>query len=122
MNHTTEKTNLRRLGAEYEEKAAACLEKAGYRILEHNFRAPRGEIDLVAEEGGYLVFIEVKYRSSNRSGFSAEAVGPAKQKRILAAALYYLAVHRLPESTPVRFDVVAIDGGRVRLIRNAFGS
>ena len=112
--------NRRQIGAAYEEKAARFLEERGYRILARNFRTRFAEIDLVAEADGYLVFIEVKYRSGRGSGLSTEAVTAEKQRRIRSAALAYLALQRIPDGTPVRFDVVGFDGGRASLIRDAF--
>lgn len=112
--------NKREEGSRYEAKAERYLLKHGFRILERNFRCRSAEVDLVAAEGKYLVFVEVKQRSSARYGAGAEAVNAVKQRRICRAARYYLYVHRMPENTPVRFDVVSIDAGRIRLIRGAF--
>lgn len=92
----------------------------GYVILEKNYRCRTGEIDLIAKEGGYLVFIEVKFRSSAKSGDPAEAVDVKKIRRITGAARYYLLTHGYGEATPCRFDVVAILCGEVRLIKDAF--
>ena len=80
----------KRTGLYYETQAAVFLEKQGYQILERNFRCPAGEIDLIAKEGGYLCFVEVKYRSERETGTPEEAVDAKKQKRISRAALYYL--------------------------------
>lgn len=110
--------NKRKTGTVYEEKAAAYLKDRGYRILEKNYRCPLGEIDLIAEEDGYLVFIEVKYRRTSRLGTGEEAVNVKKQRRILNAARWYL-MERGREC-PCRFDVVAIQGEKVTLIQNAF--
>ena len=71
-------------------QAAAYLKKKGYRILEANFRCRFGEIDLIARDGAYLVFIEVKYRSSLKDGDSLEAVNRRKQRKIIRVAEYYL--------------------------------
>ena len=65
------------------------LKKKGYRILEANFRCRFGEIDLIARDGAYLVFIEVKYRSSLKDGDSLEAVNRRKQRKIIRVAEYY---------------------------------
>ena len=62
-------------------QAAAYLKKKGYRILEANFRCRFGEIDLIARDGAYLVFIEVKYRSSLKDGDSLEAVNREKTEK-----------------------------------------
>ena len=65
--------NTRKTGARYELLAAVHLEKCGYHIIEKNYRCRIGEIDLVACDGAYLVFVEVKYRSQNRAGYSLDA-------------------------------------------------
>lgn len=96
------------------------MEEQGYRVLEKNYRCPGGEIDLIARDGDYLVFAEVKYRSSQARGWPEEAVNPEKQQRIRRAARFYLYRNHYGEDTPCRFDVVGILGERVRLIRNAF--
>lgn len=119
-NHD-ERRNKRSLGSEKERIAAEYLKEQGYCILEMNFRCRQGEIDLIARDGRYLVFIEVKYRTDGRAGAPEEAVSRAKQRTILQVAKYYLYRHRLPESTPCRFDVVGITGEKIRLIRDAFG-
>ena len=63
---TEEKRSSRQVGRHYEKVAEKCLESQGYQILERNFSCRRGEIDLIAREGGYLVFVEVKYRKTTR--------------------------------------------------------
>ncbi|MCI8585500.1 MAG: YraN family protein [Lachnospiraceae bacterium] len=112
--------NKRKTGARYEEQAACFLEARGYRILERNFYCRQGEIDLVAEESGYLVFIEVKYRKSFRIGYPSEAVDGYKQRKLSRAAAYYCHKNRIPETRACRFDVVSILGEQVELIQNAF--
>lgn len=112
--------NRRRIGAAYEEKAAEYLCSKGYRILERNFRCRLGEIDLIAEDCGVLVFLEVKYRKSSRYGSPAEAVTPVKQKTICRVADFYRMSRRVPESKSCRFDVVAILGEQVQIYKDAF--
>lgn len=112
--------NKRMVGGEAEQMVGRYLTERGYRILAYNFRSRRAECDIVASEGGYLVFIEVKYRSSLREGDPAEAVDARKQRRISEAAMYYLAKHGLSDETPVRFDVAAVEGRSIRIIKNAF--
>lgn len=116
----TGKASRRAVGASYEEQAARYLEKQGYRILERNFFSRYGEIDLIAKDGDTLVFIEVKYRSSIAAGDPAEAVTEKKQGRIRKTAQYYLCRHRISEDIPCRFDVAAVLGSQIRLIKNAF--
>lgn len=112
--------NRRRIGAEAEQQIRQYLMEHEYIILEMNYRCRQGEVDIIARHGQYYVFIEVKYRSSDRYGMPEEAVGISKQRRISRAALYYLYSHQLPETTPVRFDVAAIYEKNVHYIQNAF--
>ena len=112
--------NKRQTGSEYEGLAAKWLEGHGYQIVERNYRCRQGEIDLIAEKDGYLVFVEVKYRRSSEAGDPAEAVDARKQARILRTARYYMTRYHISEGTPCRFDVVAVLGSNVRLIRDAF--
>ena len=112
--------NKRSLGTAWEEQAAEFLKREGCEILERNFRGTRGEIDLIVRDGRYLVFVEVKYRKNADSGFPEEAVDYRKQRIISRVAQEYLLKKRLSESTPCRFDVVAICGERVCHIKNAF--
>ena len=116
------KENQREKGAYWEQKAGAYLESIGYEILEYNYRCRMGEIDIVARQGGYLVFVEVKYRRDGQTGDPLEAVDRAKQRRISRTAQYYCLTHGYGETTPCRFDVAAVLGtdGEVRLVRNAF--
>lgn len=113
------KYNQRALGAFYEKKAGEYLEKCGYQILEYNFRCRMGEIDLIARDGEYLVFCEVKYRNGKGTGHAAEAVDQKKQKVITKCAEYYLVTHRFT-GVPCRFDVVSMEGKQIELIKNAF--
>lgn len=112
--------NKRKVGAAFEQTAAAYLEKQGYRILESNFRCRLGEIDLVAKDGEYLVFVEVKYRANESMGTPFAAVNGKKQATIRRVTQVYLMAHHLPEDLPCRFDVVGITGTEISLIRDAF--
>ena len=112
--------NKREKGAQKEEQVCAYLLSNGVKIKERNFKCRQGEIDIIGYDEGFLVFFEVKYRSSLSMGSAAEAVGVAKQKRICRVADYYRMIHRYSDDTPIRFDVVAIDGENLRWIKNAF--
>jgi putative endonuclease len=108
-------------GQRAEDFCADLLRRAGLRILARNWRCRLGEIDLVAEDGGTLVFAEVRLRRDPRYGGAAESVTAAKRARILAAARLYLAGRG---AASCRFDVLLLDGlapARVQWIRNAFG-
>lgn len=112
--------NKRQTGSSYEDMAAAYLIEHGYEIIERNYRDRSGEIDIIARDESYLVFIEVKYRSDTKKGYPAESVGPGKQRHIRNTARYYLFSHHYGEGQPCRFDVVSILGQEIELIRNAF--
>ena len=112
--------NKRQTGAEWERQAAEYLAKCGVRIAELNFRCRQGEIDLIGYHQGYLVFVEVKYRSTAQKGHALEAVDYRKQCRICRAADYYRYTHKMGDNVSVRYDVVGIQGGEVHWIQNAF--
>ncbi|MGN0402696.1 MAG: YraN family protein [Acetatifactor sp.] len=112
--------NKRATGAIWEQKAAEYLEKQGMQIREKNFRNGQGEIDIIGVHEGYLVFAEVKYRRSRDMGSAVEAVDYRKQRQICKVADYYRYLHRLGENTPVRYDVIAIQGEEIHWIKNAF--
>jgi len=113
--------NNRAVGTQYEQMAAEYLVKQGYQILEKNFRCKQGEIDLIAKEENYLVFVEVKYRATKESGNPADAIDKKKQGRIYRTAEYYLYHCCYGQELSCRFDVVVILGEEITLIRNAFG-
>lgn len=113
-----------RLGAFGERVAAAHLEARGYAIRQRNFRSREGEIDIVAEKDGCLVFVEVRTRRGEAMGSAAESVTPAKQQRLRAAVQAYAQAHEgLPADQ--RIDVITVtlapDGRLVNLehIENA---
>ena len=105
-----------------EDEAARFLEERGLPVVARNVRAGGGEIDLVATEGRAVVFVEVKWRKDASRGAPAEAVTPAKRRRLLSAARAWLAENPAAGGRDVRFDVVAIDGGtgKTDWIRGAF--
>jgi len=104
-------------------EAEKCLCGKGMILLDANFRATSGEIDLVMQDGEYIVFVEVKYRQDLRYGLPREAVGHHKQRRIKRTALHYIARRRL-KNQDFRFDVVEIldtsSGIEINHIENAF--
>lgn len=112
--------NKRQTGSEYESKAAQYLRRQGLSIIERNYRSRRGEIDLIAKDGEYLVFAEVKYRRTDRKGTPEEAVDYRKQLKICRVADYYRMTHGVGEFTPVRYDVVACYEDEIIWYRNAF--
>lgn len=112
--------NKREIGACYEAKTAEYLKGLGYRILAMNYRCKIGEIDIVAQDKSYLVFVEVKYRIGNRYGSPLEAVDRKKQKIISRVAQYYCLTHGCALSLPCRFDVAAFEGENFIYMEHAF--
>lgn len=103
-----------------EDCAAKHLAQQGYTILERNFRLRIGEVDIIARDGEYLVFIEVKTRRSQQFGSPFEAVDIRKQQQIMQVASVYIR----GKDIPVRFDVVAVylhgQDVQVEILQNAF--
>ena len=114
------------LGRWGEALAAGMLERKGYVIRSRNWRCRLGELDLVAEKGGFLCFVEVKLRKSSSFGTAGEFVDRRKQQKLRAAAQLYLV--QAPTKLQPRFDVVEIEAPqgmdtkapKVRHIENAF--
>ena len=114
------------LGILGENLAAAALEARGYAILARRYRTRHGEIDIVAEDQGTIVFVEVKARETAEFGSAAEAMTRQKQRKVISMAVDYLARHHLTDR-PCRFDVVAIDDASgeapaITIYPAAFGS
>ncbi len=111
------------LGQRGEALACAALEARGYAILHRRYRTRHGELDIVAEEGGVLVFVEVRARGSGRFGHAAESVTGQKQQRVASMAESYLRLERAGERV-CRFDVVAVETEasppQVTVYRDAF--
>lgn len=111
-----------RLGEEGERAACEYLLCRGYAIRDVNWRSGKLELDIVAQKGTSLVFIEVKTRQNNQYGFPEEAVTPVKIRRIVYAAEAYIRMYNL--SLDVRFDVMSLirhpDGYEIEQIEDAF--
>ena len=113
--------NKRSVGTFYENLAARYLENQNVMILERNYRNKRGEIDLIGlDPDGWLICVEVKYRSSEYSGNPLAAVDERKQWIISKVAAGYLMTHYRSLDVKCRFDVVGIEGSEIRWIKNAF--
>ena len=111
-------------GKEAEVAAEHYLQQQGYRILGRNVRFPNGELDIVAQRDGTIVFVEVKARKSEEFGGASYAVTPQKQRRLIQLAAQYLARHQLSDC-PTRFDVMLYrcgvqQTGRMEHVVNAF--
>src|SRR5437667_8288049 len=98
----------RALGAEAERAAAAWLARRGITVVESNYTCRGGELDLVCDDRGTLVFVEVRARADARHGTPAETVGAIKRQRLVLAARHYLQRRRIEERA-CRFDVVCIE-------------
>ncbi|WP_347491584.1 YraN family protein [Desulfoscipio sp. XC116] len=113
----------RRLGIAGENIAAAYLQKKGLQVIERNFRCRLGEIDIIARQGKYLVFVEVRARSSASCGLPEESITAAKIKKLQRLAQAYMAIKSY-KNLDVRFDVVAVycagEKTTVTHIENAF--
>lgn len=112
---------MNRRGDPAEDLAAAFLERRGLKIVARNYRCRFGEIDLIAESGTALVFVEVRARKSEDFGGAAGSITAAKRRRLVAAARHYLAAGA--RNRPCRFDVVLMRGEppEIEWIADAFG-
>ena len=110
--------------ARAERLAQTYLRHQGLRILTCNFRCKGGEIDIIAQDGAAIVFVEVRLRSSMLYGGAAQSISPAKQRRILHAARFWRAgLGRPYANAPCRFDAVlfvGLDVSEPYWIRGAF--
>ena len=115
-----------RRGQDAESFACHYLEGQGLALIERNYRRRAGEIDLIMDDSGSLVFVEVRYRRQNRFGSGAESVDRRKQAKIVACARGYLQTRPEMATRPCRFDVVSISGddrdSSVEWIQDAFSS
>ncbi len=101
MNKRTTGTDKENLACRYLEENNAC-------ILDKNFRCRQGEIDIIAKDGRFLCFIEVKYRQNDKYGYAQEAVNRQKRQKICKVSKFYLYSKYKSYDLPVRYDVIAI--------------
>lgn len=112
------------LGRKGEDLAVQRLIEEGRRILQRNYRNPFGEIDIIAQDGAVLCFIEVRTRTQDWHGDPLESISPSKQRKMIRAAQGYLA-HAGCTDIDARFDVVAVTpqesgGYSIEILKNAF--
>lgn len=112
--------NKRFIGKKYELIASSYLKNNDYEIITTNFWTKIGEIDIIAENDGYLCFIEVKYRDKSGLTKGFEAVDKKKQKTIYKVAQIYMIDNKIDDNIKCRFDVISIDGDDIKLFKNAF--
>ena len=109
---------MRLKGFFWEKVSGIYLFLKGYSILRFNYRTRLGEIDIICKDRDTTVFVEVKYRKNDKFGSAEEFVTEGKRKKIIKAARQYISEKRLEGN--FRFDVVAINGFRIKHIKNAF--
>lgn len=112
--------NKRSLGSNYERLAEEYLKEHGVIIAARNFRTKQGEIDLIGYDGKYLVFFEVKYRTTGQFGNPEEAVTLKKQRTICRVANVYRFYQEIGENIPIRYDVITVLSEEILWYRNAF--
>lgn len=105
-------------GVAAEQLACEHLQASGLQLVERNYRLKLGEIDLIMRDAHTLVFVEVRYRKTQRYGGALQSIDPRKQARIIRCAQHYLQ-YRAPHAQ-ARFDVVAVEGDQLHWIPNAF--
>ena len=117
-----EKLSHKAMGYRGEEIAVEYLTAQGYRILARNWQSHHLEIDIIAEKGPFIVFFEVKQRSSLSFGAPEVFVDRQKQRRIITAANHFIQRYRIEKEA--RFDIIAIlttpEGNEIKQITNAF--
>lgn len=111
--------NTRAEGVTEEQTVCEYMKRRGMRILERNFICHGGEADIIARDGAYIVFTEVKSRNSDKYGMGAEAVTLTKRRRLIHTARCYLYMHRLTDAD-VRFDIAVVTRGEVEYLEGAF--
>ena len=123
-----ENTTAVSIGNIGEEAAVQALKKRGYKIIARNYRTKMGEIDIVAKDGEYTVFVEVRLRKSNAFGSPADTIDKRKQQKIIKAAQLYSVKNDI-YNTPMRFDAVLINADtdgeklvnkKIEIIKDAF--
>lgn len=126
--NSSDKNTAVSIGQKGEETAVKILKKQGYKIIERNFRTKMGEIDIIAMDGEYTCFVEVRLRKNNDYGSPADTIDARKRRRIMNTAKYYAQKKRIYDS-PMRFDAVLINADsfgeelsniNVEVIRDAF--
>lgn len=120
MSPNNERTRARNLGAAGESDAREFLQGKGLQLLDAGWRCRLGELDLVMRDGETLVFIEVRTRRAGSTVSAIESIGNQKQGRFVRAARAWLSRHPKESEMPARFDVIAIDGGELHWLRDAF--
>ena len=109
--------NTREIGSKYEDKSVEILIKNSYKVLERNYQNKYGEIDIIAQKDDEIVFIEVKYRKTNKFGYGYEAVGRKKLFKIVKLAQLYMQSKKY-EKYKMRFDCMSYLEDELDWIKN----
>lgn len=124
-SHTEQNMTARCIGQEKERLACKFLQQKGLHLIQSNYHCLWGEIDLIMEDNGCIVFTEVRFRKTTQYGPAEATVSPAKQRKLIKAAQCYLLHESEFDDIECRFDVVGIHGPdhqeQVIWIKNAFG-
>ena len=107
-------------GRSGEEAAAVFLEKKGMRILERNFRSRRGEVDIIAQDGQTIVFVEVKTWSAYGIDALEQGLDNKKQHKIIETTKYFISLHREYRYMAIRFDIIFISPDGITHLASAF--
>jgi len=122
------KTTSKQTGDAAEQAACTYLEKQGLKLLAQNYHGKFGELDLIMQHAGSIVFVEVRYRKKSRFGTPLESVTYQKQQKLIKTALYYLQQHPKWQNASARFDVIGITAetdatsNKIQWIQNAFNA
>lgn len=111
------------MGFAAEEQAKKYLTAQGLVWISSNYQCKVGEIDLIMKDKDYLVFIEVRARTSNQYGGGLTSITQHKRHKLIKTALFYMQTKKLLDKQACRFDVLSIDGSPAKItwIKNAFG-
>lgn len=111
---------MRAKGERAEQAALKYLRHQGLKLLEKNFKGNRFEIDLILQDGTEIVFVEVRSKAQDRFGTPEETIDSKKQERIYKGAQAWCQQQNLTDQYPIRFDVIALSGGEIHWIKDAF--
>ena len=120
MKKLLQNLTKRAIGDAKERVAEGFLRRQGALVVARNVSGPKGEIDLIVEHDGCLIFVETRYRKDQSFGGAAASVSAGKRRKIIATAQYFLQQHPQRQHSPCRFDVIAIEGESINWIKDAF--
>ena len=110
--------NKRSLGKQKENEVCDLIIKNGYKVIEQNYRNRYGEIDIIAENNDYIIFIEVKYRRNDKFGTGEESIDIKKCRKILMGSQQYITDKNITKG--VRYDAAVLSTNEIRYIENYF--